>query len=75
VRLAKIARRIIREGGKTLTAGDGPKVGFYQVNSVGADGNCVIGCHAFSAEESNRMIELLHLVGDVNDQLEQAQSA
>jgi hypothetical protein len=75
VRLAKIARRVIREGGKTWAAGAGPMVGHYRVNSVGVDGNCVIGCHTFSAEESNRMIELLHLAGDVSDQLEQAQSA
>lgn len=58
-RLARIARRVIAAGGKSWPAGEGPIVGGFRVNSIGADGATVIGCHEFSAAESLRILALL----------------
>lgn len=59
VRLAVLARRVIRQGGGTWEQGAGPMVGHYRVISIDASGRTVIGCHTFGADEANRMIELL----------------
>jgi len=56
----KIARRVIREGGKVWERGTGPMVGRYRVDCIAASGEAVIGCHTFTAEESNRMLDLLN---------------
>lgn len=58
-RLARIARRVIRNGGQAWEPGNGPRVGHFEVQSIGADGAAVIGCHDFSAAESMRMLSIL----------------
>jgi hypothetical protein len=58
-RLARIARRVIAAGGKTWPDGTGPMIGSFRVNSIGADGAAVIGCHQFDAAESMRVLALL----------------
>lgn len=65
-RLAKIAQRVIKSGGKTWLPGSGPKVGYYEVKSIAADGTTVIGCHNFSAEVANTMIT--KLLENVNEE-------
>lgn len=63
-RLARIARRVIAQGGRTWADGEGPRVGHFQVTSIGADGAAVIGCHEFSAAESMRILALLESCAD-----------
>lgn len=58
-RLARIARRVIAAGGKAWPDGAGPRIGAFQVQSIGADGRTVIGCHEFEADEALRMLALL----------------
>lgn len=65
-RLAKIAQRVIKSGGKTWLPGTGPKVGYYEVKSIAADGTTVIGCHGFDAEVANAMIT--KLLENVNEE-------
>ncbi len=57
--LARLYRITVRKGGMDWSDGTGPKVGFYRVNKIGADGTLVIGCHEFNAEEAGRLYELL----------------
>lgn len=57
--LARLYRITVRKGGMEWSDGTGPKVGFYQVNKIGADGTLVIGCHEFNPEEAGRLYELL----------------
>lgn len=58
-RLARIARRVIAQGGKYWPQGEGPIVGHFRVSSIAADGASVIGCHEFDGAESLRMLALL----------------
>lgn len=58
-RLAKIARRVISEGGREWAPGTGPIVGHFRVARIGADGSATIGCHEFDATEGMRLITLL----------------
>ena len=58
-RLAKIARRVISEGGREWAPGTGPIVGHFRVARIGADGSATIGCHEFDAAEGMRLITLL----------------
>lgn len=58
-RLARIARRVIAQGGKYWPHGEGPIVGHFRVSSIAADGAAVIGCHEFDGAESLRMLALL----------------
>ncbi len=58
-RLARIARRVIAAGGKSWPHGAGPMVGSFRVNSIGADGAAIIGCHHFDSAESLRVLALL----------------
>ncbi len=55
-RLVRIAQRVAQRGGADWVPGTGPRVGHYQVQSIGADLSAVIGCHEFSAEESARIV-------------------
>ena len=57
--LARLYRITVRKGGMDWSDGTGPKVGFYRVNKIGADGTLVIGCHELNAEEAGRLYELL----------------
>lgn len=57
--LARLYRITVRQGGASWGDGSGPKVGFYRVNKIGADGTLVIGCHDFSAEEAGRLYDML----------------
>ena len=57
--LARLYRITVRKGGMDWSDGTGPKVGFYRVNKIGADGTLVIGCHEFNPEEAGRLYELL----------------
>lgn len=57
--LARLYRITVRKGGMDWSDGTGPKVGFYRVNKIGADGTLVIGCHEFSEEEAGRLYDLL----------------
>ena len=57
--LARLYRITVRKGGMDWSDGTGPKVGFYRVNKIGADGTLVIGCHEFNAEEAGRLYDLL----------------
>jgi hypothetical protein len=58
-RLSRIARRVISNGGRAWEPGTGPRVGHFEVQSIGADGSAVIGCHEFSAAEGLRILALL----------------
>lgn len=58
-RLARLARLAMRRGGQTWTNDDGPMVGHYRVNAIGADGSAVIGCHDFDGAEGTRLLALL----------------
>jgi len=58
-RLAKIARRVIAEGGREWAPGTGPMVGHFRVTRIGADGSATIGCHDFDAAEGMRLLALL----------------
>lgn len=58
-RLARLARRVIRNGGQSWEPGHGPRVGHYEVLRIGADGSATIGCHEFSAEEGWRALHML----------------
>lgn len=58
-RLAKIARRVISEGGREWAPGTGPIVGHFRVTRIGGDGSATIGCHEFDATEGMRLIALL----------------
>ena len=57
--LARLYRITVRKGGMDWSDGTGPKVGFYRVNKIGADGTLVIGCHEFNPEEAGRLYDLL----------------
>lgn len=58
-RLARIARRVIAQGGREWEHGAGPQVGGFRVVSIGADGRTVIGCHEFEPAEALRMLDVL----------------
>lgn len=58
-RLAKIARRIMASGGRIFADGSGPMVGGFRVNSISADGACIIGCHEFDSAEGMRLLAVL----------------
>jgi hypothetical protein len=55
-RLVRIAQRIAQRGGQQWEAGEGPRVGHYQVQRIGADLSATIGCHEFAPEESARIV-------------------
>lgn len=57
--LARLYRITVRKGGMDWSDGTGPKVGFYRVNKIDADGTLVIGCHEFKPEEAGRLYDLL----------------
>lgn len=57
--LARLYHITVRKGGMEWSDGTGPKVGFYRVNKIGADGTLVIGCHEFNADEARRLYDLL----------------
>lgn len=58
-RLARVFDRVVSAGGKAWDDGSGPMVGHYRVNSIGADGTLVIGCHHFNPTEATRLRDLL----------------
>lgn len=58
-RLARVFDRIVLAGGKDWADGNGPMVGHYRVNKIGADGTLVIGCHNFNPTEAARLRDLL----------------
>jgi len=58
-RLTRVFDRIVSAGGKQWSDGAGPIVGHYRVNSIGADGSLVIGCHEFTPVEAKRMRDIL----------------
>jgi hypothetical protein len=58
-RLARLARIAIRRGGQSWAPGDGPRVGHFQVQRIGADGSATIGCHEFNADEGTRALAML----------------
>lgn len=59
VRLVRIAKRVAAAGGKTYLNGEGPTVGAFRTNKIGADLSAIIGCHEFTAEESARAVALI----------------
>lgn len=58
-RLARMYAVTVRRGGQQWADGAGPMVGHYRVNSIGADGSLVIGCHQFSPTEAKRLQDVL----------------
>jgi hypothetical protein len=59
-RLARVFDRVVSAGGHVWRDGSGPMVGHYRVNSIGADGSLVIGCHEFNSTEAQRLRDLLN---------------
>lgn len=58
-RLSRLYAIVVKRGGQEWEDGAGPMVGHYRVNSIGADGSLVIGCHEFDATEAKRLHDLL----------------
>lgn len=58
-RLSRMYAIAVRKGGMDWVDGAGPIVGHFRVNSIGADGSLMIGCHEFTAEEAKRLHALL----------------
>lgn len=58
-RLSRMYAIAMRRGGQSWPDGEGPMVGHYRVNSIGADGALTIGCHEFDAVEGARLHALL----------------
>lgn len=58
-RLVRIAERVSRNGGAEYGQGEGPIVGHFRVNRIGADMSAVIGCHDISADESAHAVALI----------------
>lgn len=72
-RLARLWRVTVRKGGATWGHADGPRVGFFRLTHIGADGATVIGCHRFDAQEANRMASLLMACADCQGVTDDAQ--
>lgn len=58
-RLSRLYAIAVRRGGQSWADGNGPMVGHYRVNHIGADGALVIGCHEFTPAEAKRLHALL----------------
>lgn len=71
-RLARVFDRIVNAGGKTWPDGSGPMVGHYRVNTIGADGTLVIGCHEFNPDEARRLRDLLEQCAECQSVTEEA---
>lgn len=68
-RLVRIARHIAASGGQKWERGQGPIVGHFRVDSIGADLSAVIGCHQFTAAEAMRAADAIEAatIGALSD--------